>query len=232
MHPETLLRNPIHHEQLLEKRKHSDMPDATSAASPSLRTAVSNACIDQIFREARTHNVWLPQPVSLELLRQVFELSVLGPTSANTTPARYVFVTTPQAKERLRPALSAGNVDKTMSAPVTVIIAWDTEFHEMLPKLFPNNKDMRSIFAGKPDLIEATAFRNGSLEGAYFILAARALGLDCGPMSGFDAAKVNAEFFPDGKWKTNFLCNLGYGDSTKLFPRNPRLSFDEACLLL
>jgi 3-hydroxypropanoate dehydrogenase len=232
MHPETLLRNPIHHEQLLKKRKHSDMPDTTSAASPSPRTAVSNACIDQIFREARTHNVWLPQPVSLELLRQVFELSVMGPTSANTTPARYVFVTTPQAKERLRPALSAGNVDKTMSAPVTVIIAWDTEFHEMLPKLFPNNKDMRSIFAGKPDLIEATAFRNGSLEGAYFILAARALGLDCGPMSGFDAAKVNAEFFPDGKWKTNFLCNLGYGDSTKLFPRNPRLSFDEACLLL
>jgi 3-hydroxypropanoate dehydrogenase len=208
------------------------MPDAPAAVFATPKTAVSKHCIDQIFREARTHNVWLPQPVSLELLRQVFELSVLGPTSANTTPARYVFVTTPQAKERLRPALSAGNVDKTMSAPVTVIIAWDTEFHEMLPKLFPNNKDMRSIFAGKPDLIEATAFRNGSLEGAYFILAARALGLDCGPMSGFDAAKVNAEFFPDGKWKTNFLCNLGYGDSTKLFPRNPRLSFDEACLVL
>jgi 3-hydroxypropanoate dehydrogenase len=208
------------------------MPDAPENNSTSHKTPVSNHCIDQIFREARTHNVWLPQPVSPELLRQVFELSVLGPTSANTTPARYVFVTTPQAKERLRPALSAGNVDKTMSAPVTVIIAWDTEFHEMLPKLFPNNKDMRSIFAGKPDLIEATAFRNSSLEGAYFILAARALGLDCGPMSGFDAAKVNAEFFPDGKWKTNFLCNLGYGDSTKLFPRNPRLSFDEACLVL
>ncbi|MGA2390617.1 MAG: malonic semialdehyde reductase [Candidatus Sulfotelmatobacter sp.] len=208
------------------------MPDAPENNSTSHKTPVSNHCIDQIFREARTHNVWLPQPVSPELLRQVFELSVLGPTSANTTPARYVFVTTAQAKERLRPALSAGNVDKTMSAPVTVIIAWDTEFHEMLPKLFPNNKDMRSIFAGKPDLIEATAFRNSSLEGAYFILAARALGLDCGPMSGFDAAKVNAEFFPDGKWKTNFLCNLGYGDSTKLFPRNPRLSFDEACLVL
>jgi 3-hydroxypropanoate dehydrogenase len=223
--------NPIPNERLL-KRENPTMPDAPESNSTSHKTPVSNHCIDQIFREARTHNVWLPQPVSPELLRQVFELSVLGPTSANTTPARYVFVTTPQAKERLRPALSAGNVDKTMSAPVTVIIAWDTEFHEMLPKLFPNNKDMRSIFAGKPDLIEATAFRNSSLEGAYFILAARALGLDCGPMSGFDAAKVNAEFFPDGKWKTNFLCNLGYGDSTKLFPRNPRLSFDEACLVL
>ena len=203
------------------------MPDAPAPA----RTAVSDHCIDQIFREARTHNVWLPQPVPAELLRQAYELSALGPTSANTTPARYVFLTTLQAKERLRPALAPANIDKTMAAPVTVIVAWDTEFHEKLPKLFPH-KDMRSVFLGKPDLIEATAFRNGSLEGAYFILAARALGLDCGPMSGFDAAKVNAEFFPDGKWKANFLCNLGYGDPTKLFPRNPRLPFDEACLVL
>ncbi|MGA8501042.1 MAG: malonic semialdehyde reductase, partial [Candidatus Sulfotelmatobacter sp.] len=195
------------------------------------RTAVSNDCINQIFREARTHNVWLPQPVSSELLRQAYELSALGPTSANTMPARYVFLTTANAKERLRPALSPGNLEKTMAAPVTVIIAWDTEFHEKLPKLFPQ-RDMRSMFHGNPALIEATAFRNSSLEGAYFILAARALGLDCGPMSGFDAAKVNAEFFPDGKWKANFLCNLGYGDETKLFPRNPRLSFDEACLIL
>jgi 3-hydroxypropanoate dehydrogenase len=205
------------------------MPDVP--APVSVRTAVSNHCLDQIFREARTHNVWLPQPVPAELLRQAYELAALGPTSANTTPARYVFLTTLQAKERLRPALAPANVDKTMAAPVTVIVAWDTEFHEKLPKLFPH-KDMRSVFLGKPDLIEATAFRNGSLEGAYFILAARALGLDCGPMSGFDAAKVNAEFFPDGKWKSNFLCNLGYGDPTKLFPRNPRLSFDEACLVL
>ena len=207
------------------------MPDAPAAASASLRAALSNDCIDQIFREARTHNVWLPQPVPAELLRQAYELATFGPTSANSTPARYVFLTTSQAKERLRPALSAGNVEKTMAAPVTVIVAWDTEFHEKLPKLFPH-KDMRAVFAGKPDLIEATAFRNSSLEGGYFILAARALGLDCGPMSGFDAAKVNAEFFPDGKWKSNFLCNLGYGDPTKLFPRNPRLSFDEACLVL
>jgi 3-hydroxypropanoate dehydrogenase len=206
------------------------MPDVSAASSGSPRTAVSDACLDQIFREARTHNVWLPRAVSPEILHRVYELSALGPTSANTTPARYVFVTTPEAKERLRPALSAGNLDKTMSAPVTVIVAWDTEFHEKLPKLFPA-RDMRSIFAGKPDLIEATAFRNSSLEGAYFILAARALGLDCGPMSGFDAAKVDAEFFADGKWKTNFLCNLGYGDRAKLFPRSPRLPFDEACLV-
>ena len=204
------------------------MSDVVSAPR---RTAVSNDSIDQIFREARTHNVWLPQPVSLELLHQAYELAAFGPTSANTTPARYVFLTTLHAKERLRPALAPANIEKTMAAPVTVIIAWDTEFHEKLPKLFPH-KDMRSVFLSKPGLIEETAFRNGSLEGAYFILAARALGLDCGPMSGFDAAKVNAEFFPDGKWKSNFLCNLGYGDSTKLSPRNPRLSFDEACLVL
>src|ERR1700677_813844 len=135
-------------------------------------TAVSDDCIKRIFREARTHNVWLPQPVSSELLRQAYELAALGPTSANTTPARFVFLTTPEAKERLRPALSPGNVEKTMAAPVTVIIAWDTEFYEKLPKLFPH-KDMRSMFVSVPGLAEATAFRNGSLQGAYFILAAR-----------------------------------------------------------
>jgi 3-hydroxypropanoate dehydrogenase len=194
-------------------------------------TAVANDCINQIFREGRTHGVWLPQPVSPELLCQAYDLASLGPTSANTTPARFVFLTTREAKERLRPALAPGNVEKTMAAPVTVIIAWDTQFHEKLPKLFPH-RDMRSMFLGNPGLIEATAFRNSSLEGAYFILAARALGLDCGPMSGFDAAKVNTEFFPDGKWKSNFLCNLGYGDATKLLPRSPRLPFDEACLIL
>jgi 3-hydroxypropanoate dehydrogenase len=207
------------------------MSDVPSAVAASSRTAVSKHCIDQIFREARTHNVWLPQLVSPDLLRQAYELSAFGPTSANSMPGRYVFLTTREAKERLRPALSAGNLEKTMAAPVTVIIAWDTEFHEKLPKLFPH-RDMRSLFLGKPGLIEATAFRNGSLEGAYFILAARAVGLDCGPMSGFDNAKVDAEFFPDGKWKSNFLCNLGYGDATKLFPRSPRLAFEEACLLL
>ena len=176
-------------------RRDPDMPDSPATIPASSRTAVSKSCIDQIFREARTHNVWLPQPVSSELLRQVYEAATFGPTSANSTPARYVFLTTPEAKERLRPALARGNVEKTMAAPVTVIIAWDTEFHEKLPKLFPQ-RDMRSIFLGKPDIIESAAFRNSSLQGAYFILAARALGLDCGPMSGFDEAKVNAEFFP------------------------------------
>jgi 3-hydroxypropanoate dehydrogenase len=195
------------------------------------KSAVSKDCINQIFREARTHNQWLPEPVSPELLRHVYDLAALGPTSANSTPARYVFLTTAEAKERLRPALSPANVEKTMAAPVTVIIAWDKEFYEKLPKLFPH-RDMRSVFLSVPGLAEATAFRNGSLQGAYFILAARALGLDCGPMSGFDTAKVDAEFFPDGKWKANFLCNLGYGDGTRLSPRNPRLSFDEACLIL
>jgi 3-hydroxypropanoate dehydrogenase len=207
------------------------MPDAPAIISASLRTAVSKDCIDQVFREARTHNEWLAHSVSSELLRRVYELTAWGPTSANSTPARFVFLTTLEAKERLRPALSAGNLEKTMAAPVTVIIAWDTEFYEHLPKLFPH-KDMRSVFVGKAGLAEVTAFRNSSLEGGYFILAARALGLDCGPMSGFDNGKVDAEFFPDGKWKSNFLCNLGYGDGAKLFPRNPRLSFDEACLIL
>lgn len=192
---------------------------------------VPDAALDQIFREARTHNVWLPKPVPIELLRQAYELAALGPTSANTSPARFVFLTTHEAKNRLRPALSANNVEKTMLAPVTAIIAYDIEFHEKLPKLFPH-ADARAWFSGNAALIQETAFRNGSLEGAYFILAARALGLDCGPMSGFDQAKVNAEFFPDGKWKANFLCNLGYGDSSKLFPRNPRLSFEEAARVL
>jgi len=192
---------------------------------------VSDDALDQIFRQARTHIAWLPKPVPMELVRQAYKLAALGPTSANTSPARFVFLTTREARERLRPALSTNNVEKTMAAPVTVIIAYDTEFYERLPKLFPHT-DARPWFAGNAALIQETAFRNGSLEGAYFILALRAVGLDCGPMSGFDQAKVNAEFFPNGKWKANFLCNLGYGDSAKLFPRNPRLSFEEACQVL
>jgi len=192
---------------------------------------VSDECLNQLFLEARTHWVWRPEPVPVELLKEAYNLARFGPTSANSSPARFVFLTTPQAKERLRPALSAGNLEKTMTAPVTVIVAWDTEFHEKLPQLFPA-RDMRSIFAGNAALLHETAFRNGTLQGAYFIMAARGLGLDCGPMSGFDQQKVNAEFFPDGKWKANFLCNIGYGDPTKLFPRNPRLSFDEACRVL
>jgi 3-hydroxypropanoate dehydrogenase len=192
---------------------------------------VSAECRNQLFLEARTHWVWRPEPVSIEVLKEAYNIARFGPTSANSSPARFVFLTTPQAKERLRPALSAGNLEKTMTAPVTVIVAWDTEFHEKLPQLFPA-RDMRSVFAGNPALLHETAFRNATLQGAYFIMAARALGLDCGPMSGFDQQKVNAEFFPDGKWKANFLCNIGYGDPTKLFPRNPRLSFDEACRVL
>ena len=195
------------------------------------RKRISAESLDQLFREARTHWVWRPEPVPHELLKQAYEIARFGPTSANSSPARFVFLTTPAAKERLRPALSPGNVEKTMTAPVTVIVAYDTEFHEKLPQLFPA-RDMRSIFAGNAALLHETAFRNGTLQGAYFMLAARALGLDCGPMSGFDQQKVNAEFFPDGKWKSNFLINIGYGDTAKLFPRNPRLSFDEACRVL
>jgi 3-hydroxypropanoate dehydrogenase len=201
------------------------------SVSASLKTCLSDDALDQLFRQARTHISWLPQSVSPDLLKRIYEHAALGPTSANTSPARFVFLTTPKAKQRLRPALAAGNVEKTMAAPVTVIIAYDTEFYEKLPKLFPQ-RDMRSVFADNQALIQETAFRNGSLQGAYFMIAARAFGLDCGPMSGFDQAKVNAEFFPDGKWKSNFLCNLGYGDSAKLYPRNPRLQFDEACQIL
>lgn len=197
----------------------------------TIKTPIAQEGLAQLFQEARTHSAWLPEPVPAELLHKAYELASLAPTSANSSPGRFVFLTTAEAKARLEPALAPGNVEKTMAAPVTVIIAWDTEFHENLPKLFPRF-DMRSVFVGNQALIDESAFRNSSLEAAYFILAARALGLDCGPMSGFDAGKVNAEFFPDGKWKVNLLCNLGYGDHSKLFPRNPRLKFDEASLVL
>jgi 3-hydroxypropanoate dehydrogenase len=204
------------------------MIETGNAAQPA---KIANDTLDQLFRQARTHSAWLPKRVPVEVLREVYELARWGPTSANSTPARFVFLESEAAKARLLPALARGNVEKTKAAPVTVIVAWDTEFYEKLPRLFPH-ADMRSFFVGKQALIDETALRNGSLQGGYFILAARALGLDCGPMSGFDAAKVNAEFFPDGKWKANFLCNLGYGDRSKLFPRNPRLEFDEACRVL
>jgi 3-hydroxypropanoate dehydrogenase len=204
------------------------MTETSDAAQPA---KIANDTLNQLFRQARTHSAWLPKRVPVEVLREVYELARWGPTSANCTPARFVFLESATAKARLVPALAPGNVEKTKAAPVTVIVAWDTEFYERLPQLFPQ-ADMRSYFVGKQPLIDETALRNGSLQGGYFILAARALGLDCGPMSGFDAAKVNAEFFPDGKWKANFLCNLGYGDRSKLFPRNPRLEFDEACRVL
>jgi len=192
---------------------------------------VSDSALDVLFREARTHRSWLPTPVADELIHQVYDLFKLGPTSGNSCPARVLFIKSEEAKARLLPTLAAGNVEKTRTAPVTAIIAYDLEFYEKLPQLNPAS-DMRSVFVGKPELIQETAFRNGSLQGAYLIMAARAMGLDCGPMSGFDAAKVNAEFFPDGKWKVNFVCNLGHGDGAKIHPRQPRLSFDEACRVL
>ena len=187
--------------------------------------------LDIIFRAARTHNEWLDKPVSDALIQQVYDLMKWAPTSANSSPARIVFVRSAAAKQRLLPAMAPGNLEKTRTAPVTAIIAHDTEFHEKLPKLFPQ-ADARSWFAGNQALIDTTAFRNGTLQGAYLILAARALGLDAGPMSGFDNAKVDQEFFPGGKIKSNFLINLGYGDHAKLFPRNPRLPFAEAAQIL
>jgi 3-hydroxypropanoate dehydrogenase len=193
---------------------------------------LDDQALDILFRKARTHIVWEDKPVSDELLRQVYDLMKWGPTSANCSPARILFLRTPEAKERLRPALSPTNVDKTMQAPVTAIIAHDLKFYENLPRLFPNNPAAREWFSGNPQLAEVTAFRNGTLQGGYFILAARAAGLDCGPMSGFDNAKVDAEFFAGTSVKSNFLCNVGYGHASKLFPRNPRLDFDEACKLL
>lgn len=187
--------------------------------------------LDIIFRAARTHNEWLDKPVSDALIQQIYDLMKWAPTSANSSPARIVFVRSAASKERLLPAMAPGNLEKTRTAPVTAIIAHDTEFHEKLPKLFPQ-ADARSWFAGNQALIDTTAFRNGTLQGAYLILAARALGLDAGPMSGFDNAKVDQEFFPGGKIKSNFLINLGYGDHAKLFPRNPRLPFAEAAQIL
>jgi 3-hydroxypropanoate dehydrogenase len=212
----------------------------------TMRITLTDEALNQIFREARTHGAWLDNPVSDETLRQLYDLMKWGPTSANGSPGRLVFLRTREAKERLRPALAPGNVEKTMAAPVTAIIAYDLLFFEKLPKLFPHAPGMRDVFAQNPQLIEETAKRNSSLQGAYLIIAARSLGLDCGPMSGFDNAKVDEEFFgagkeragfeeeffPSGHVKSNFLCNLGYGDASKLFPRGPRLAFNEACTLL
>ena len=187
--------------------------------------------LDILYREAHTHSNWLDKPVSDALLHQIYDLMKWAPTSANSSPARIVFVRSDAAKQRLLPAMSPGNQEKTRSAPVTAIIAHDLEFYEKLPVLFPH-ADARSWFAGNQALIETTAFRNGTLQGAYLLIAARSLGLDAGPMSGFDNEKVDKEFFPGGKVKSNFLINLGYGDSSKLFPRSPRLKFEEAAQIL
>jgi len=193
---------------------------------------LSSEDLDLIFRQARTHSVWLDKPVEDALLKQVYDLARMGPTSANMCPMRITFVKSREAKERLMPALDAGNVNKTMQAPVTAIIGMDVHFYEKLPRLFPH-ADAKSWFKDLPEnVLEYIALRNSSLQGAYFMLAARALGLDCGPMSGFDNAKVDAAFFAGTTVKSNFLCNFGYGDASKLFPRSPRLDFEEACKLV
>ena len=200
-------------------------------ASSVAGARLDDAGLDLIFRNARTHNAWLDRPVEPELLRRIYDVARMGPTSANCSPQRIVFVTSKEAKERLKPALSEGNRDKTMAAPVTAIFAYYLAFYEHLPRLFPHNPTARDWFAGKPHA-EATAIVNGTLQAAYFMVTARAFGLDCGPMAGFDKAVVEQAFFPEGTWKSNFLCNLGYGDASKLFPRSPRLAFDEACKIL
>lgn len=192
---------------------------------------IAQACLDQIFFNARTANGFLDKPVPVSLLQEVYDIAKMGATSMNTQPARYVFLNSPEARARLIPALSPGNVEKTKIAPVTVIVATDTKFFEHMPVVWhgPGAKEM---FEGNAALAQGTATRNSTLGGAYFMIAARAVGLDCGPMSGVDLAKVNAEFFPDGRLQANFLINLGYGDNSKLFNRNPRLTFEQACSVL
>jgi len=194
-------------------------------------TALDDHSLDTLFRTARSHNGWQEQPVSETQLRQLYDLMKMGPTSANSCPVRLVFICSDEAKSRLRECLDKGNVEKSMTAPVVAVIGMDLEFHEKLPKLFPHT-DARAWYAGKPEKIRETAFRNSSLQGAYLILAARSLGLDCGPMSGFDKDKLDAAFFPGGTIKSNFICAIGYGDPEKLYPRHPRLDFDEACSII
>ena len=214
-------------------------------ATPAFRHRLKDDPLDVIFRTARTYNGWLDKPVSDETLHEIYDLMKWGPTSANSCPARFLLLRTRAAKDRLRPTLPPGNVEKTMSAPVTVIAAYDLRFSEKLPKLAPHNPGFRDLFAYNPGLAELTAKRNSTLQGAYFIIAARALGLDCGPMSGFDNAKVDEEFFGagvesegiceeymPGTIKSNFLCNIGYGDPASVRPRAPRLDFSEVCHVL
>jgi 3-hydroxypropanoate dehydrogenase len=198
---------------------------------PMAHKELDSKAQDIIFKEARTHTAWLDKIVPETLIKNVYELMKFGPTSANCSPARFLFVQSKEAKERLKPHLDAGNVDKTMAAPFTVIIGHDMKFYDKLPKLFPHT-DAKSWFVGKDAKIKDTAYRNGTLQGAYLIIAARALGLDCGPMSGFNPKGLKEEFFKDEDIEPNFLCNLGYGDASKLHPRSPRLGFEEACKIL
>ena len=187
-----------------------------------------NTTTEQLFDNARTHNGFKPEPIPEATLRQLYDLLKWGPTSANCSPARFIFVSSPEGKQKLLGGMSPGNQDKTRSAPVSVVIGMDMAFFEKLPQLFPH-ADAKSWFVGNQPMIDATAFRNSSIQGGYLILAARSLGLDCGPMSGFDAAKIDAAFWAGTSVKTNFVCNLGHGDASKLFARSPRLSFEEAC---
>ena len=194
-------------------------------------TAVPDNALDVLFRDARTHNGWQDTPVGEDTLKALWDLVKMGPTSANCLPARIVFVTTDDAKARLKPHLMEANQAKAMAAPVTAIIGYDLEFYEHLPRLFPHT-DARSWFVGNDELIHETAFRNSSLQGGYFILAARALGLNCGPMSGFDQDGVNKEFFAGTSIKSNFICSIGYGTDENLFPRSPRPDFEEFCSIV
>jgi 3-hydroxypropanoate dehydrogenase len=191
---------------------------------------IDAATLDALFLTARTQNKWTSEPVTEAQIRQVYDILRQGPTSANSSPARFVFVTTPEGKEKLKPALSSGNLEKTMAAPVTAIVAIDMAFYEKLPQLFPH-ADARSWFTSSPALAEETAFRNGTLQGAYLMIAARACGLDIGAMSGFDKAMVDEAFFAGTSIKSNFLCNIGHGDPSGVFGKLPRLSFEEACTL-
>ena len=191
---------------------------------------LDDQALDIILREARTYSTWKDKDVPDSLLQQIYDLAKFGPTSANCSPMRIKFVKSKEAKARLKPHMDAGNVDKTMNAPVTAIIAYDMKFYEHMPRLFPHAPDAKNWFKG--DVIRSTAFRNSSLQGGYFILAARGLGLDCGPMSGFNAQAVKDEFFKGEDVEVNFLCNLGYGDPAKLYPRGPRFEFDEVCKIL
>ena len=188
---------------------------------------LNGAALDQLFREARTHNAWQKRDVPDELLHNLIGLTKLAPTSANCSPARFIFVKSPEAKDRLKPHLMGGNRDKTMQAPVCAIVAWDTQFYDYQHRLFPHAPESRDWFTGSEDAAFMNGFRNGTLQGGYFIMAARALGLDAGPMSGFDNDGVDREFFPDRSYKSNFLCNIGYGDPGVLHPRLPRFEFDE-----
>lgn len=193
--------------------------------------SLESAAQDVLFRTARSHNKWQDKPVSDEQIHALYDLLKFGPTSANSSPARFVFIRTKEGKEKLRPALSTGNTEKTMTAPLTVIIAYDPKFYDKLPKLFPHNADAAKWFTSNDALAATTAFRNGSLQGAYLMIAARALGLDIGGMSGFDNDLVDKAFFAESGWRSNFLCNVGHGDEAGLFNRSPRLDFDEACVL-